>query len=184
MHPQLQLILENLMEPQLKALLEVTYGKLIGKVHPLVIERTARLVELAYNDAGLSFAAFMGLRTFEEQDGLYAQGREFPGRIVTNARGGDSLHNYGLAVDLVEDGDPNKAGIQWSWANNANYLKLGKYANQVGLEWGGFWKSFKDYPHVQLTGGLKLREIKNLYQTGGISRVWAAVTAFTNKRVA
>jgi peptidoglycan LD-endopeptidase CwlK len=54
--------------------------------------------------ANLPFYLFMGLRSFEDQDELYAQGRTKPGNIVTNARGGDSLHNYGLAADFVIDG--------------------------------------------------------------------------------
>ena len=65
--------------------------------------------------AKLPFYLYMGLRTFEDQDKLYAQGRTKPGQIVTNARGGDSLHNYGLAADYVLDGQVEKPGIQWSW---------------------------------------------------------------------
>jgi len=119
----------------------------------------------------------MGLRTWEEQDALYAKGRTKPGEKVTKARGGESWHNFGLAVDLVEDGDPNKAGIQWSWANNLDYLKIGKFAEQCNLEWGGFWKSFKDYPHVELTAGLSLVMARNLYHAGGLSKVWANIDA-------
>jgi len=42
-----------------------------------------------------------GLRTSSEQEALYAQGRTTPGHIVTNAKAGESMHNYGLAVDVV-----------------------------------------------------------------------------------
>jgi peptidoglycan L-alanyl-D-glutamate endopeptidase CwlK len=119
----------------------------------------------------------MGLRTIAEQDALYAQGRTTPGKIVTNAPGGSSFHNFGLAVDLVEDGDANNAGIQWSWANNVNYLKIGDLATQVGLEWGGFWKSMKDYPHVQLTTGLTISDANALYHLGGLPKVWERVDA-------
>lgn len=114
----------------------------------------------------------MGLRTYEEQDALYAQGRTKPGNKVTNAPGGSSWHNFGLAVDLVEDGDPNKAGVQWSWAKSADFLRIGDKAKQVGLDWGGFWKSLKDYPHVELTMGLTLEDARELYRIGGINRVW------------
>ncbi|SVE43245.1 uncharacterized protein METZ01_LOCUS496099, partial [marine metagenome] len=40
------------------------------------------------------------LRTYAEQDDLYEQGRTEPGKIVTNARGGKSWHNFGLAIDF------------------------------------------------------------------------------------
>jgi peptidoglycan LD-endopeptidase CwlK len=148
----------------------------LSQVHPILRQRVNQLIQ-TLGDNGLYFGAFMGLRTFEEQDALYAQGRTTPGNQVTKARGGESLHNFGLAVDLVEDGDPNKAGIQWSWANNADYIKLGKYTAQAGLEWGGFWKSFKDYPHVEITGGLSLSAIKLLYNLGGIQNVWEHIDA-------
>lgn len=117
----------------------------------------------------------MGLRTFAEQDALYAQGRTTPGNKVTNAKGGQSWHNFGLAIDMVEDGDPNKAGIQWSWANNASYLKIGTFAQQSGLEWGGFWKSFQDFPHVQMICGMTLADANALYNLGGLPKVWEAI---------
>ena len=71
-------------------------------------------------EAKLPFYIFEALRTFEEQASLYAQGRSKSGQIVTNAQPGDSFHSYGLAVDLVLDGQPDKPGIQWSWDTRAD----------------------------------------------------------------
>jgi peptidoglycan LD-endopeptidase CwlK len=137
-------------------------------------QRTIQLItKLAEN--GLYFGAFMGLRTYEEQDALYAQGRTKPGNKVTNAPGGSSWHNFGLAVDLVEDGDTDKAGMQWSWSNGADFLKIGNYSKECGLEWGGFWKSLKDYPHVELTMGLTLADARELYRIGGVNKVWSEI---------
>jgi peptidoglycan LD-endopeptidase CwlK len=93
----------------------------------------------------LPFYLHMGLRTFEDQDTLYAQGRALPGKIVTNACGGDSLHNYGLAADYVLDGMPDKPGIQWSWqirvdfnaGGRSDWMQMGEIAEICGLEWGG-----------------------------------------------
>jgi hypothetical protein len=76
--------------------------------------------------AKLSFYLFRVLRTFEDQDELYAQGRTKSGRIVTNARRGDSLHNYGLAADYVLDGQPEKPGIQWSWEIKSDFNADGR----------------------------------------------------------
>jgi peptidoglycan L-alanyl-D-glutamate endopeptidase CwlK len=154
--------------------------KALNQGHPLLRQRVEKLIELLAYD-GLYFGAFMGLRSIAEQDALYAQGRTTPGKIVTNAKGGSSWHNFGLAVDLVEDGDPSRAGIQWSWANNAAYLKIGKKAEAAGLEWGGFWKSFKDYPHVQLIGDLTLQRAKYLVAVGGLEEVWKRITDYYGK---
>jgi peptidoglycan L-alanyl-D-glutamate endopeptidase CwlK len=153
--------------------------KALAQVHPTVRLKTNALIKLLAAN-GLYFAAFMGLRTIEEQDALYAKGRTTPGNRVTNARGGQSWHNFGLAVDLVEDGDPDKVGVQWDWSNTADYLRIGDFAKMVGLDWGGFWKSLKDYPHVELTMGLTLNEANLLYSHGGLPTVWAEI----DKRIA
>jgi peptidoglycan L-alanyl-D-glutamate endopeptidase CwlK len=148
----------------------------LDKVYPRLADKVSQLLYLlAARD--LSFGAFMGVRTFAEQDALYAQGRTTPGKIVTKAKGGKSWHNFGLAVDIVEDGDVEQAGIQWSWSKNLDYLKIGALAKTVGLEWGGFWKSFTDYPHVQLTGGLSLTEAGLIYDANNqdVMFVWAEV---------
>jgi peptidoglycan L-alanyl-D-glutamate endopeptidase CwlK len=168
-----------------------------AKVHPLLHERTEKLIVLIYQRYGLSFGAFMGLRTMAQQAALYAQGREPLADVnelravagysaisatdnkdtVTDLRFG--FHNVGLAIDLVEDGDPNQAGIQWSWKKNLDYLKIGKCAKEVGLEWGGFWKSFKDYPHVQLTGGMSSSDAFALLRKSGgeLQPIWNTVSS-------
>lgn len=150
----------------------------LDKVYPPLADRVYALIRSLYLN-GLYFGAFMGLRTWEEQDALYAQGRTDPGKIVTKAKGGQSWHNFGLAVDIVEDGDPNNAGIHWSWSNNADYLKVGTFADTIGLEWGGYWKAFKDYPHVQFTEQLTLDTACGLYKVGGLQAVWDEVTKRT-----
>ncbi len=145
--------------------------KALTDVHPELRLRVMMLIKLLHANQ-LYFGAFMGMRTIGEQEALFAQGRTIPGKIVTQARGGQSWHNFGLAVDMVEDGDPTRAGIQWSWANNKDYLRIGMFAQMCGLEWGGFWKSFKDYPHVQLTFGMTLAEANQKFGDGGIMEVW------------
>lgn len=149
----------------------------LSKIHPVLADRVRLFIRYLQTD-NLYFGAFMGLRTWEEQNALYAQGRTAPGKIITNAKGGQSWHNFGLAVDMAEDGSPNNAGIQWSWARNTDYLKMGSHASDygVGLEWGGLWKAFKDYPHVQLTRGLTLVQAGQLYKQGGIQAVWDEIT--------
>src|SRR3977135_4181957 len=79
----------------------------LAKVHPKLAKGvTALIASLAAQ--GHTIEVVQGLRTFAEQDALFAQGRTKPGQIVTNAKGGQSNHNYGLAVDLCPliDGKP------------------------------------------------------------------------------
>ena len=85
-------------------------------------------------------------RSIEVQNELYAQGRTKPGNIVTNAPGGTSYHNYGMAVDVCamnEDGSMN-----WNY-DNANLKPI---ADKYGLEWGGAWKH-QDKPHFEYRNG-------------------------------
>jgi hypothetical protein len=134
----------------------------------------------------LPFYVFEALRTFEDQEALYAQGRTKPGKIVTNARPGESLHSYGLAVDLVLDGMPEKPGIQWSWDTKADFnadgrsdwMNMGEIAESCGLEWGGRWKRFPDLPHLQMTCGLTLAEIREIYrECSTLTALWSELKA-------
>jgi peptidoglycan L-alanyl-D-glutamate endopeptidase CwlK len=86
---------------------------------------------------------------------LYAQGRTAPGKKVTNAKGGQSFHNWKVAFDFcpIVNGKPN-------WNDVALYTKCGEIAESVGLEWAGRWKSFKELAHCQYTGGLTLHDFQ------------------------
>lgn len=111
------------------------------------------------------------LRTNEEQDALYAQGRTKTGKKVTNAKGGQSIHNYGLAFDIVLllDKDGNGTFETASWDINADFdndhkadwMEVINYFKSIGWEWGGDWKSFKDYPHLQKTSGYTWKQLKD-----------------------
>lgn len=110
------------------------------------------------------------LRTIKEQDDLYAQGRTKPGKKVTNARGGQSYHNFGLAFDIVilEDKDQNGTFETANFEVNALWRKVAKFFKSKGWEWGGDWKSFKDYPHFQKTFGKTTAQLlKMVKETGG-----------------
>lgn len=115
------------------------------------------------------------LRTFAEQDALYAQGRTTQGAKVTNAKGGQSWHNYGLAIDIVllQDKDGNGTHETASWDNKidfdgdgvADWLEVVYVFKLYGWEWGGDWRSFRDTPHFQKTLGLTIAEAKNRFET-------------------
>lgn len=115
------------------------------------------------------------LRTFAEQDALYAQGRtrlyDANGNrlgVVTKAKGGQSIHNYGLALDIVLIKDNKTA----SWEDNVDFDKDGKadwmevvnILKANGWEWGGDWRSFKDKPHFQKTFGYTWQQLLAKYK--------------------
>jgi peptidoglycan LD-endopeptidase CwlK len=92
-----------------------------------------------------------GLRTIKEQNDLFAMGRTATGRIVTNAKGGQSIHNYGLAFDIVMlyDLDNNGTFETAKWDLDKNFMKVVNYFKSKGWSWGGDWKKFKDAPHFE-----------------------------------
>jgi peptidoglycan L-alanyl-D-glutamate endopeptidase CwlK len=114
-----------------------------------------------------------GLRTFAEQDAIYAQGRTKQGPVVTNARGGMSFHNYGVAIDFVilYDKDGNGSFEALSWDINYDFDKDGvadwqqvvKAFKAKGWDWGGDWHSLKDNPHLQKTFGLTISQMLAKY---------------------
>ena len=110
------------------------------------------------------------LRTFAEQNAIYAQGRTrlFDAKgnrlgVVTKAKGGQSIHNYGLALDIVLIKDNKTA----SWEDNVDFDKDGKadwmevvnILKSHGWTWGGDWKSFKDKPHFEKTFGYTWQQL-------------------------
>lgn len=103
---------------------------------------------------GATAEVLSGLRSYQQQAALYAQGRTKPGKIVTNARPGSSWHNYGLAIDL----GLFKAGVYLDAKNprfaDRIYSELGQLARSMGVEWAGYWTSFTETPHFQYRPGI------------------------------
>ena len=108
-------------------------------------------------------------RSNKEQDALFNQRPK-----VTNARGGQSIHNYGLALDVVilRDKDNNGTFESIDWDINSEYFKtVVAYFKGKGYEWGGDWKNFKDYPHFQKAFGYTWQQLKKKVDSGNIIRV-------------
>ncbi|WP_238649775.1 M15 family metallopeptidase [Paenibacillus piscarius] len=133
-------------------------------LHPAVKAATEALIVRSYA-CGVPILITQGLRTIAEQNALYAQGRTRPGAIVTNARGGESYHNYGLAVDFALL-LPNGSSVSWDMTRDGDqdgtpdWREVVQQAKAIGFEWGGDWTSFKDYPHLQMSFGLKLSDLR------------------------
>ena len=143
-------------------------------MHPALAERARRLLDLAAAE-GLALLVTQGLRTYEEQDALFAKGRTKKplGRpyVVTKARGGYSWHNFGLAFDVVVLDATGKEA--WSY-KHPGWARAGAIGKSVGLSWGGDWKGFKDYPHFEYTCALSLSLCRDQYATG-LDGIWERV---------
>lgn len=141
------------------------------------VEVNKLLKELHEN--GVNLHIFESRRSFKRQQYLYEQGRtrlfDYKGnplRIVTKAPPGFSMHQYGLAVDLVFDKDKFKSGMQWTW--DGDYKALGEIIKKYPkLEWAGNWKKFKEFPHVQYKVEHSILDLYNIYKTfGSVLDVW------------
>ena len=122
---------------------------------PPAKERVERFLSLC-KDEGIDLLVTSTYRDHESQNALYEQGRTTAGKVVTNAKAGDSWHNWRCAVDVVPmvNGKPNWDGLHPVWD------QIGKLGEQAGLEWAGRWRTFKELAHFQYTGGLTLTDLK------------------------
>ena len=142
----------------------------IKQLHPKLQEIIPKLIEKCEKQ-GISIKIGECLRTVKEQDELYAQGRTKPGSIVTNAKGSNysSMHQWGIAFDFYLDMDIDKDGKKSDDAfNNSKktFQKVGAIGKNLGLEWGGDWRSIVDMPHFQLNNwGSDAKTLKATYKT-------------------
>lgn len=131
----------------------------IKELHPTVANMASKFIS-ACKTAGIDILITSTYRDAESQNALYAQGRTKPGAKVTNAKAGQSWHNYRLAFDVVplRNGKP-------VWGTSGEDLKLwkaiGAVGKSLGLEWAGDWKTMKEFPHFQYTQGLTLKDLQN-----------------------
>jgi peptidoglycan LD-endopeptidase CwlK len=118
---------------------EAVIATLVPQAQPI-----ARTLVQKAAAAGITIKIISGLRTYAEQNALYAQGRTAPGPIVTKAKGGFSNHNFGIAFDVgVFEGNKYMP-------ESPKYKAVGVLGVDLGLEWGGNWKTMVDQPHFQL----------------------------------
>ncbi|MEJ8858209.1 M15 family metallopeptidase [Variovorax robiniae] len=116
-------------------------------------------------DGGVIARIISGTRTYAEQDALFRKGRfGNPQPRVTNARGGQSNHNFGVAWDI---GIFTKAGGYLG--EGPGYDKAAALGLPVAggvIEWGGNWTGFVDRPHYQLALGLSVSELRQRFEAG------------------
>ena len=118
--------------------------------------------------AGFEFTVkiLSGTRTYAQQNAIFAKGRfGNPGPRVTNARGGFSNHNFGIAWDIgIFDGGEYFNGDTQREVNA--YANVAGIVDLTGLEWGGNWTSLKDRPHYEVAIGKKISEKRALFEQG------------------
>jgi len=134
----------------------------IKHLHPKLIDNCIA----AYNECVAATPKLVhpyiteSFRSFAESNALYQQGRTKPGSIVTNAGAGSSFHNYGLAIDFC-----NLVNGKMVWEVDDNWMIVVNIFKKHGWEWGGDWKSLKDYPHLQKTFGYTWQQLLVKYDS-------------------
>lgn len=151
------------------------------KIYPHLLILIEKLIENCLA-RGMNYYVISGFRSPEEQDALFAKGRDKKGKVtdkskvVTNAKAWQSNHNYSVAVDLCHDSDIKTAGLQPNW-NPENYQVLAEEAQKLGLESGFYWTTIKDRPHVQLNlsrNNLSFADLKQIYMKNSkLEDIWA-----------
>ena len=133
-------------------------------LHPIVGEKSNQLLDKA-EEIGIPIMISDGFRSVESQDVLYDKGRSMEGSIVTYARGGESFHNYGLAIDFVLKNKDGTISYDMQRDLNGNgeadWFEVAQIGKELGFEWGGDWSGFKDYPHLEYTFDLSIRDLQN-----------------------
>ncbi|CAH0294066.1 peptidoglycan-binding protein [Peribacillus simplex] len=150
----------------LRTLLDRSVKRMGKGMNPVVKASALEMMERTYNE-GIYVQISAGYRSLEEQASLYGQGRVYiyNGKnysnlakpIVTNAKPGQSYHNYGLAIDFFIVSDDGKKAI---WTVNSKWQRVAAIGKDLGFKWGGDWSSFKDYPHLEMTGGLSFKQLQ------------------------
>ena len=106
----------------------------------VIARRWLKAATVRARELGVEVRIIDGNRTYAEQDKLFAQRPK-----VTNARGGQSWHNFGLAFDFGVFRGKDYLG------DSPHYKTLGKLATAIpNTTWGGTWTKLVDEPHIQL----------------------------------
>lgn len=114
------------------------------------------------------------LRTKEEQDNLYAQGRTKPGNIVTWVKYPYSNHNWGMAFDICRNDGKGAYYDADGW-----FKKVGQVGKKFGLIWGGDWKDSPDKPHFELTKYGTTEQLQKKYKTPeNFKKTWKEVKKY------
>lgn len=128
----------------------------------LIFQGFAQEAQIIAAELGCDYVAISGHRSWEEQDRLFTQRPR-----VTRAAGGQSNHNFGIALDFgvfrgrvyLDDANAELAATV--------HKAVAKIASRHGLEWGGDWVRFRDMPHYEIDTGLTMAQKRATYKKRG-----------------
>jgi hypothetical protein len=126
----------------------------LNELHPNVRKLAEKLVDKC-TEEDIKIIVIETYRNNERQNELYSRGRKTKGSKVTNAKAGQSIHNYRLAFDIC----PMVNG-KCAWDRTDLFDRVGAIGESLGLTWGGHFKTITDKAHFQWTGGLKLKDLQ------------------------
>lgn len=150
----------------------------LALIMPALADKVRELESLCnadpvFVDENAKLEVTQGLRTWAVQENLWAQGRTYPGKRVTDARGGQSWHNYGCAVDVA----PFANDQQPDWdETHPIWCRIVELGESIGLRSGISWK---DESHFELTGQYPAdppQDVKDLFHSGGVHAVWDTIS--------
>jgi peptidoglycan L-alanyl-D-glutamate endopeptidase CwlK len=148
--------------------------KRIETLHPLIRDNVTNFINEVHRQLLILLRITQALRTINEQSELFGRptdGKDNdndgkidePDEKVTNAPGGTSYHNFGLAFDVCEIIYRGKKAI----ANfSPDWNQIVPIAKKYGFEWGGYFKTFKDKPHFQRPFHLSTEQLIKLPKDG------------------
>ncbi len=150
------------------------------ELHPILQNKAKKLIRLGKEKCNLEINIYSGFRSFAAQEAIYAQGRTAPGKVISNARGGESFHNYGLGFDFAIL-KPGSKEIEWNSRADVDndqkpdYEEIGKLGEDLGMEWGARFTNMKgDWGHLQMSFGFSIKDLQ-IYYFGGLKAVYWAI---------
>lgn len=134
---------------------------LLQKLHPKVRSQALAAYYEAVNmtPVGVHPSITETYRTFERSNELYAQGRTKPGPVVSASKGGQSYHNYYLALDFVL-----MVNGKEDWTVNNNWMIVVNTFKAHGFTSGLDWKTSKDAPHLEMRLGYSVKQLLAKYR--------------------
>lgn len=140
-------------------------------LYPDFRARLFRVLTDMYEKTGYKMSVTSGYRSYQSQKELWDQGRNKPGSVVTNAKPGESFHNFGLAADccFISKDDPY---LEKHPDKDKLWARYGEIANLHGLRWGGSLTKLVDLPHVECAYQTDLDQLQIMHEHGGMKLVF------------
>lgn len=149
----------------------------LQNVHPELADKIRTMATMLHTE-GIEIRVTQGLRSWSDQMALWLKGRDShgnitdPSKVVTKAAPGYSWHQFKLAVDVV----PIDAEGQPDWdLQHPAWKRIIQVGESLGLTSGSEFRTFPDWPHLQMTGSLPLSPtdaVRAAFMAGSYDAVW------------